>query len=332
MNESETIKNNTVAMSLFVLSALAVTAALYFMRPVLIPFGFSLFLYFSVSPLVRFLSRRGLHQNLAIAAGTIVLVIIFSVIGYIFVLAVKSIIANYSAYSHEVHQIVDALCVEANRSGIPINAWELHHAINRFPLTSFLSQYSGFAIEFLGHLVLIFIFTLFFILGSRKEVKIPLVDDEVKNLITRYFVVKFFVSVLVGVIVGVSLSILNIQFAVTFGILTFLLNFIPNLGSVVAVLLPLPIAFVQFGLGVPLLLAFAIPTAAHFVIGNILDPMLMGENLGLHPITILFGLAFWGIIWGLPGMFLSAPITAIIKVLLARYDLTKSFAKLMEGT
>lgn len=332
MNESEVIKNNTVAMSLFILSSLAVTAALYFMRPVLIPFGFSLLLYFSVSPLIRFLRRRGIHRNLAVAVGTIVLILIFTLIGYIFTIAIHTIIANYNAYAREVHQIVDALAIEARQFGIPINAWQIHHAINQFPITRFLTQFSGFAIEFVGYMVLIFIFTLFFILGSRKEVKIPLVDDEVKNLITRYFVVKFIVSLLVGLIVGISLSIINIQFAVMFGILTFLLNFIPNLGSLVAVLLPLPIAFVQFGLSGPFFLVLLIPAAAHFVIGNILDPMLMGENLGLHPITVLFGLAFWGIIWGLPGMFLSAPITAIIKVLLSRYDLTKSFAKLMEGT
>ncbi|MHC4433691.1 MAG: AI-2E family transporter [Planctomycetota bacterium] len=117
-----------------------------------------------------------------------------------------------------------------------------------------------------------------------------------------------------------------------FGFLAFLLNFIPNIGSIIATLLPLPVAFIDPQLGiVSKVLALAIPGSIQFVIGNILQPKMMGESLDLHPVVVLLSLIFFGTIWGIIGMFLAVPITAVVMIFLQRFDYTRAIADLAAG-
>ena len=119
--------------------------------------------------------------------------------------------------------------------------------------------------------------------------------------------------------------------ALLFAVLTFFLNFIPSVGSIIAVLIPLPVIFLQFGYSWEFLALISAAAFIQFVIGNIVDPKLMGDRLGLHPVIILLSLLFWGFIWGVPGMFLSAPITSIIKLLCSRSKITKPLVPIFEG-
>ena len=121
------------------------------------------------------------------------------------------------------------------------------------------------------------------------------------------------------------------ELAFIFGTLTFILNFIPVIGSVIAVLLPLPIAVLQFPELTQILIIILLPSVVHIIIGNILEPKIFGEAFGLHPITIILSLIFWGMIWGIIGVLLAAPITAIIKITFERFETTKQIARLLEG-
>ena len=116
-----------------------------------------------------------------------------------------------------------------------------------------------------------------------------------------------------------------------FAILTFCLNFIPNIGSIIAVILPIPIILLQFGISFPFIAAIILLVAIQIAIGNILEPKLMGDSMGLHPVTILFFLAFWGYLWGITGMFLSVPITATLKIIFDKFEMTKPVAQLFAG-
>jgi AI-2 transport protein TqsA len=102
-------------------------------------------------------------------------------------------------------------------------------------------------------------------------------------------------------------------------------------GSIIAVILPLPVLFLQFGAAWETATIMSILGVVQFLIGNIIDPKLMGVNLDLHPVTILLSLLFWGFIWGVAGMFLSVPMTAVLKLILDRYSLTKPLANLLAG-
>ena len=124
-------------------------------------------------------------------------------------------------------------------------------------------------------------------------------------------------SMATGALVGVILAILGVDLAMVFGILAFVLNFIPNIGSLIAIVLPLPLVLVdpEFTLTL-LVLAIALPGAVQMVIGNVIEPMWMGRKLGLSTVVVFLSLVVWGWIWGPVGMLLSVPLTMIIKILL----------------
>ena len=119
--------------------------------------------------------------------------------------------------------------------------------------------------------------------------------------------------------------------AFMFAILTFLLNFIPNIGSIVAVIIPMPIVLLQYGANHQFILALILLSSVQTLIGNIFEPKIMGESMGLHPVTILFFLTFWGSIWGVIGMFLSVPITATLKIIFEKFSFTRPIAQLFAG-
>jgi AI-2 transport protein TqsA len=119
--------------------------------------------------------------------------------------------------------------------------------------------------------------------------------------------------------------------ALVFGVMAFLLNFIPSIGSVIATLLPIPIAIIQYDSVWAITAIVALPGVIQLIIGNGIEPLVMGESLDLHPITVILSLIFWGLLWGIVGMFLATPIMAVLSIVLARFDETRPFAELLAG-
>jgi AI-2 transport protein TqsA len=155
---------------------------------------------------------------------------------------------------------------------------------------------------------------------------------EAERQTKKYLLIKTSVSATTGVLTGAILYMLGVDLAIVFGLLAFLLNFIPSLGSIIATLLPLPIVLLApQATPLAMFLAIALPGSVQFTIGNIIEPKLMGRGLDLHPITVLMVLIFWGILWGPIGMILSVPITAVIKIVLGRHESTRPVADVLAG-
>ena len=119
--------------------------------------------------------------------------------------------------------------------------------------------------------------------------------------------------------------------AFMFATLTFLLNFIPTIGSIIAVLIPLPIMLLQFGFGSGFFGCLLLLGLIQISIGNVLEPKLMGDSTGLHPVTVLLSLTFWGLLWGVTGMFLSVPIMASLRLIFSKFELTSPIADAFAG-
>ncbi|MHC4224754.1 MAG: AI-2E family transporter [Planctomycetota bacterium] len=106
----------------------------------------------------------------------------------------------------------------------------------------------------------------------------------------------------------------------------------PNIGSVIATILPLPVILVSPELGATSkVVAVAGPAVINFVLGNLVEPKMMGTSVDLHPVTILLALVFWGMLWGIAGMLLAVPMTASLKILFEKLDLTRPVANLLAG-
>jgi len=160
-------------------------------------------------------------------------------------------------------------------------------------------------------------------LSSELEKKEQILADTVKKIteqIQKYIVVKFLISLATAVAIGIVLWLFNVDFIIVWAFITLILNFIPNIGSAIAVLLPTLMALVQFeSFGYALLVA-AISIVVQNIFGNILEPKIFGDRLGINPIVILLSLLLWGYIWGIIGMILSVPLMAIVKIIISNSD------------
>jgi predicted PurR-regulated permease PerM len=128
---------------------------------------------------------------------------------------------------------------------------------------------------------------------------------------------------LTGTLIGVWLWILGVDFPLMWGIVAFLLNYVPNVGSIVAAIPGILIAIVQPDLGVgTVVLVAAGYFAVNMAIGNLLEPQWMGRRLGLSPLVVFLSLVFWGFVWGPVGMLLSVPLTMVVKIAFEQWDET----------
>ncbi|MDF1496779.1 MAG: AI-2E family transporter [Patescibacteria group bacterium] len=164
---------------------------------------------------------------------------------------------------------------------------------------------------------------------KRRESTENLID-KIATDINTYIKIKTFVSALTAIVCYIILLAMGIQFAGFWAVLIFVLNFIPNVGSLVAVALPVLFSIIQFDLSHALLLAILL-VATQISIGNFLEPRLMGKSLNLSPLVIIISLVIWGSIWGIVGMFLCVPIMVIINIILAKFDSTRPIAILLSS-
>jgi AI-2 transport protein TqsA len=190
----------------------------------------------------------------------------------------------------------------------------------------------GTILGLISGMFFVIIFVIFLLLGRDPYSDHSRVYLDVVQNIRRYVGIKVAISAITGLLVWAILTLIGLELAGAFGILAFLLNFIPSIGSIISTLLPIPIAVVQFHASPWLIvLVIAIPGAVQNLLGNLIEPKLQGEGLNLHPVTVVLALAFWGLLWGIAGMFLAAPITAAVRIFLMQFDTLKPLGNLLAG-
>ncbi len=160
--------------------------------------------------------------------------------------------------------------------------------------------------------------------GSARQVW-----DLTQESISAYMGIKTIISLATGISSGLICWAFGLQYALFWGFMAFILNYIPSIGSLLATALPVFMAIIQFdnfGLIITLTVILGI---FQFIIGSVIDPMVMGNRLRLNTVTVIFGLLFWGYIWGIPGMLLSVPLMVMIRLLLERSEDLSILARLM---
>ncbi len=322
---------------LVVLSALAVAAALYWLAQVMVPFVLAVFIAYGLSPLVDLSVRRLKFPRALAVAGTLALAFLLLVLmGGLISASVGQLAQNVDAYQEQLSSLLAELTTKLplERFGISVDA-QLD-PLSQIPASAvgrMLLGTTNALVEILSQSLLVLIFVVFLLIGSGGRTP-PLLGvwSEIESNIQLYLGMKAALSAATGILVGVTLGVLGVDLALVFGLFAFLLNFIPSIGSVIATLLPLPVVLVSPELStLAAVLAIAIPGTIQFAIGNVIEPKIMGDTLDLHPIVILIMLIFWGILWGIPGMLLATPITAVLKILFGKLEQTRPLAHLLAG-
>jgi AI-2 transport protein TqsA len=213
----------------------------------------------------------------------------------------------------------------------PIDTKELVRDLKNY-LFYILTNAVGTIFGLISGVCFVAIFVIFLLAGRNPYTEHSQMYRDVVQKIRRYVGIHMVISLITGVLVWLTLDHLGLKLAGVFGILAFVLNWIPSIGSLIVTLLPIPIAVVQFPSSpVLIVLVVAIPGAIQNLLGNIIEPKLMGEGLDLHPVTILLALAFWGLLWGIVGMFVAAPITAALRIVLMQFDTLRPIGHLLAG-
>ena len=317
--------------SLMILATVALAGALLYTRDVMIPFVLAIFIATMVSPLVDLLVLRWrLPAWLAILVAMLVVLSVLMLLSVAMIVTVQTIVRTADEYSAEVANLTQTILLQLEAHHIHVDERAIGAELQKM-LPGVITTVAGTATTVLSHSILIVIFVVFLLAGRDPRQAATGIYADIEATIRQYITTKSIISAVTGLLVGLILWMLGLRMAALFGLLAFLLNFIPSIGSFIAVLLPIPIAVTQFHDLVHVMAVVALPGVVHLTIGNVIEPRLMGRGLELHPVTVLLSLAFWGLLWGVMGMVLAVPIVAVLKVVLSRLDTTRPLGLLLAG-
>ncbi len=153
--------------------------------------------------------------------------------------------------------------------------------------------------------------------------------NHIVNDTQRYLGIKTLLSVGTAFSSWIIMKYVGLDFAAFWALLIFFLNYIPNIGAIIATAFPALLALIQFQSWVPFVVVTSVIVTIQFLVGNVLEPRYLSKSLNLSPLVILFALALWGMIWGVLGMFLSVPITVMMMIIFAHFDKTRPLAILL---
>ncbi|TFH19788.1 MAG: AI-2E family transporter [Myxococcales bacterium] len=277
-----------------------------------------------------------LPRSVALLLTVFLTFVSFSFIAAFVSNSVRELAVNAPAYEQKVTELVDLTLAWLPIEGAVVKEKIIapFREISTGTVSNVLRALTSQLASIVSRSFLVFMFVLFLLVGGSGKPMQPRsgVWLEIEGRVKRYVIVKGLLSATTGSLVGLTLWALDVDLAFVFGLLAFLLNIIPSIGSIIATLLPLPMVLVSPETS-PLAatMAIVIPGTIQMLIGSVIEPTVMGESLDLHPVTVLMSLIFWGMLWGIIGALLAVPMTAVMKILLDRLEPTKPFAEMMAG-
>ena len=325
--------SKTSAICLTIIAGGIVTAFLIYTKALLIPLVISIFLYTMLAQMTLYLKQKFSFPSWLALTVSILLGVAFFVAVILFTTSsVGQFLKGAEVYRQNLIATTTDLATRLEQYGITLDQNFIENYLRELPVFDWLRNVGGKLFSVISNITLIILFMIFFLLGSKRAK--PITNPAIKEMLTNvsvYLSVKLTASLITGLIVAGILLIFKVKLAVLFALFAFLLNFIPSVGSITAVLLPVPVLFLQYNFGPQFFIVIGLLTATEFIIGNLLEPRFLGEGMDLHPATVVCSLIFWTLAWGVPGAFLSVPITASIKIVLSKIKHTRPVAEFLAG-
>ena len=314
-----------------ILAASAATWVLVYTKTVLMPFVIALFISMVAGTLAGWLKQK---WKVPYGLGLVLSFIAFLAIIALSVLfisgSIESFVNGADMYAERLNGTLDWLLVEAQKYGINMDAQFVADTAAKLPVFNMVKSVGSTLVSILTNLMLITLFVIFIFMGKASAEK-PSIVGNIQKQISFYLLIKIFVSLLAAGFTWIVLASVKTELASMLAVLTFVLNFIPNIGPFISTMLPMPVLFLQYGLDWHILLALILLTTVHFIIGNILETKWLGKGMDLDPIVVIACLIFWALVWGVMGALLAVPMTAIVKMVLERNETTKPLADFLGG-
>ena len=323
-------------------TAVLVFCGLYFARSILAPVAFSLFVVAIVWPLQRALETR-VPRLLALVVTLAVTLLVVTVLGYLIVwafgtvgrwlienaLRLQALYMQWTDWLEEHGILVTSLLVENFNAGWLIRA---------------VQEIGGRLHGLLTFVVIAFVFTALGLLEidiagknieslRNKEAARTILQasTQIADKFQRYMLVRSAMSVLTGLVVWAFALLAGLELATAWGVIAFVLNYIPFIGPLVATVFPTLFALVQFGSWQLAAIVFLGLNVIQFLIGSYLEPRIAGAALRVSPFLVLFAVFFWAFLWGLPGAFIGVPIVIAALTLCEQRESTRWIGTLLSG-
>jgi AI-2 transport protein TqsA len=323
-------------------TAVLIFAALYFARSILEPVAFSLFVIAIVWPLQRTLETR-VPRLLALVATLVVTLLVIAVLGYLIVWAFGTV----GRWLIDNALRLQALYMQWNdwleTHGILVTSFLIEN-FNAGWLIRAVQEIGGRLQGFVTFVVITFVFTALGLLEvdmARKNIQtlrnkevartILQASTQIADKFQRYMLVRSAMSVLTGLVVWGFALVAGLELATAWGVIAFVLNYIPFIGPLVATVFPTIFALVQFGSWQLAAIVFLVLNLIQFLIGSYLEPRIAGAALSLSPFLVLFAVFFWAFLWGIPGAFIGVPIVIAALALCEQRESTRWMAALLSG-
>lgn len=320
---------------LTIIAAGVITAVLSYTKALMIPLVIAIFFYTILVQIATLLHKKlSFPAWLALTVSVLCFVSCFAGIIYFTVNSVGEFLKGAEMYRENLLSTTADLVNKLAQHGIHLDQSSIMDYIRDLPMLNWFQNFGKKLFSLLSNTTLIILFIIFLFIGEKKALPSPTPNatlQEILSNVSKYLSVKLTTSLITALAVWFILLAFQVKLAFLFALLTFLLNFIPSIGSIIAVLLPTPVLFLQYGIGGHFWVIVGLMTAAQFCIGSLMEPKLMGEGMDLHPVVVIACLIFWGLVWGIPGAFLSVPITASIKIILSKIKYTRPMAELLAG-
>lgn len=332
---------------LLVLTVIVLAAVLKVTGTFLVPVTIAMFVSLVFEPLIVTLNTKFKIPWIAGIFIVLTLVIVSVwIIASLLLSSIRTIIDLYPRYEERFTVIYKTI---AGLFALPYNAestlfQNLWGQLSiRQTLRNFAFSLSNSLIVFFKDLLLVLLFAVFFLLdlrylrqkldfafGDGSKGKAAIIITDIIQQVTRYMSVKFFISLLTGVLIFLGTFAVGMGFPILWGFLAFILNFIPNFGSILSGVLTSVFALVQFWpKPAPVVFVAVLMCAVNFILGNIIEPRVQGRHLGLSPFIIIVSLSFWGWLWGFTGLILAVPMMVILKIVCENVSILHPAAVLM---
>jgi AI-2 transport protein TqsA len=336
MNGTQT-EQRIQTICLIILCAMALVLSLYWLKQVVVPFVWAVFLTIILKPFIR-VQKKYLHlpKGIAIVVTLLLVFALLTLVGGLIASSVRDFAADARQYEETIERMVKDVGSMGVLKKLGIELPEEIDFVSLVPTGTIRGVFVTMTNAMMGLLsraMLVMLFAIFLLVGSGDDDEHKEgVADEMTLSVKQYISTKVTVSAVTGLLVFVVLWLLGVPYAISFGAFAFILNFIPSIGSIISTLLPLPVLLFNPAIStVTLVLAIAVPGSIQLAVGNAIEPKMMGQSLDLHPVTVLIALIFWGMLWGFEGMILGVPITVIVKIILEKLEMTAPVAHLMAG-
>ena len=326
---------------LSLVAAVVVIAGLRAAQTLIVPLVLALFLAIIAAPGVTWLQRRRVPAAVAILVVVIVMVAVLTVFAIVMGRSVNLFIDAIPQYQARMDGLVESIPTALERFNVELDNAEIREIISLGSIMSWV----GSGLKGLASLLsnafmisLIVVFMLFEAVWVPTKIRVAFGEasegalqiSRAATQIQRYLAVKTIICLATGALVAIWTAIIGLDFFLVWGLLAFLLNFIPTIGSLIAAIPAVLLALVQLGPGP----AFAVGLGfllINITFGNIVEPNVMGRTLGLSTLVVFLSLVFWGWVLGPVGMLLSVPLTMIIKIILESSESTRPIAIMLDN-